>query len=615
VLVRDLGQSRPAAALAGTFYAFCPFRFAQIAHIQMVCTGWLPLAAWGLHRYFATLKRHWLAVAVAAAALQALSNSYVAYFMAVPLGFVALDGLRARPERWRTIAVDLAAATIALAVILAPVALAYYRARATYEQVRTPEEIARGGADVRAYVIAVNGVWRRWLPEAGLGDIEKQLFPGLVAPLLAGLGIVAAWGRRGDRRRWIVLYAAIAVAGFLCSLGPQVRLWGSLVTTHGPYEWIQAVLPGMGGMRVPARFAIVFMFGLAVVAGCGAGALLSDVRRSLRLAILGALLVGIVADGWAAPLTVVAYPGGGRPEDRAVADWLSRAPVGAVLHLPVRTNDFQELNYQYATLRHEHQMLNGYSGYSTPLQDYFRDPRSPLYDYDRFGATVTMLRRLGIRFVVLHDRDYSAAQIAEGEQRRMLEGLHGSGQVQREARLLGAEIFELQPWPDPGGAETPRTIRIPPDEFTLSASEESGRLAALVDGDPDTRWIGRQEGSSWVEVRFRRPHDVAQLGLQLASRSLSDFPRLLQIDAQDDRGETRVLYRSSPYPEFIVGFVSNPAYPRLDVQLPANRTVTLTIREVAAYHDWWWSIHELAVRERAGGPDRPGQADGDSRAR
>jgi hypothetical protein len=54
VLARHLTGSRAAAAIAGAYYAFCPFRMAQaqLAHIQMLAIGWLPIALWSIHNYF-----------------------------------------------------------------------------------------------------------------------------------------------------------------------------------------------------------------------------------------------------------------------------------------------------------------------------------------------------------------------------------------------------------------------------------------------------------------------------------------------------------------------------------------------------------------------------------
>jgi hypothetical protein len=39
-----------------------------------------------------------------------------------------------------------------------------------------------------------------------------------------------------------------------------------------------------------------------------------------------------------------------------------------------------------------------------------------------------------------------------------------------------------------------------------------------------------------------------------------DIPRQLQIDSIDANGSARTLYQATPYPEFIGGFLRNPAY-------------------------------------------------------
>ena len=83
LLARELTGSRGAAFAAGMYFAFGPLRMSQISHIQMVATGWVPVALWGLHRYFSTRRFRWLAVCVAAWVLQMLSNTYVGYFIAL----------------------------------------------------------------------------------------------------------------------------------------------------------------------------------------------------------------------------------------------------------------------------------------------------------------------------------------------------------------------------------------------------------------------------------------------------------------------------------------------------------------------------------------------------
>jgi hypothetical protein len=597
LLVRTLTASRIAAIAAGLYYAFCPFRMAQISHVQMVATGWLPIALWALTGYFATRRRLWLSVVAAAAILQATSNSYVAYYMAVPILAVAAAGLwRAGRGRLRA-AAELAVAGLVALAILAPVGAAYYRVKHDYGQTRSAAEIADGGADLRAYLVAKTTIGTgRWLPTAVVTDPEKELFPGFVVIALAGVACAEILRRRSSYRSPVLLYAGIAVAGLLCSLGPFVRLWSHLVTLHGPYDWLLHVVPGMDGMRVPARFAIVFVLGLSVVAGCGVAILLERMRGRGRALLAAAIAVGLISDGWAVPIPTERYVGAGRPDDRAVAAWLKDRPAGAVLNLPILTFNFQELNYQYATLIHGHPLVNGFSGYNTPLQEFLRNPRSPLYDWDRFPALVAGLRHLGVRYVVVHVDDYNLTQSEAHEPDLTMAGLRRSGQVVAEQRFLNTYAFELQAPPPPPAS--PPLAEVARNAMRIDVSDDRGRGRLMTDGDRDTRWIGRQEGGSWIEVRLDRPTDVGAIGMQVARRSIEEYPRELQIDATDPDGHSRTLYRGTPYGEFLRGVVRNGDYPTIEIPLPPNQTSVLTVREVGVYPDRWWSVHELHVWRR-----------------
>jgi hypothetical protein len=599
LLVRSLTHSRTAAAVAGAYFAFCPFRTAQaqLAHIQMIATGWMPIALWALHEYLASYGRKWLALFAAAFCLQVLSNTYVAYFMVVPIVVVMAAHAAGVRGHLRRLSLDLAVAAVVIVAVLAPVAAQYYRARTDYQQIRSPGEIQQGGADVRAYFVATSGLWRRWLPlpQPIFGEAEKELFPGIIAPLLAALALYTALFRSQPHTRWAGVYGLIAVAGFVLSLGPLVRVWGVVLTRHGPYDWLQRVVPGMGGMRVPSRFALVGITGLSVLAGVGARLVAERVRPRFRTAMAALLLIGVVADGWAVPIPIVHYSPRGRPQDRAAAEWLRDAPPGAVLHLPINTNSFQELNYQYATLFHGHPIVNGLSGWSTPLLELLRQPWTPLYDYARFAATVRMFRSLGVRYVVVHSSDYNVTQLADGELTRTLEGLRGSGQIRSERPLLDAYGFDLEPWPAVDAHAS--VVPIPAAEFSVDVSQQIERAGFLVDGDNDSRWMGPQDGSSWIAARFRQPRDIARIELQLAERSLMDYPRDLQIDSEDLQGHVRTLYRSSPYPEYLAGFLRDRSYPAISIDLPRNDTTVLRVREVATYYNWW-SVHELRLWRR-----------------
>jgi hypothetical protein len=258
------------------------------------------------------------------------------------------------------------------------------------------------------------------------------------------------------------------------------------------------------------------------------------------------------------------------------------------------TAQFQELHYQYATLFHDHPMINGFTGWPSPLLQLLRHPRAPLYDYARYSSTVTMLRSLGVRYVFVHPGDHNVTQLANGELRETVDGFRRSGQLLGEARLLDVYVFELAPFP----VEAVRPLtRILPAEFRVETSQQTERAAFLVDGDNDTRWIGMQDGSSTITARFSEPRDVARVELQLAERSLMDYPRELQIDGEDPAAHVRTLYRATPFTEFFAGFLRDRSYPSLRIDLPPNDSVVLRVRDAAIY-DSWWSVHELRLWRR-----------------
>ena len=124
LLARELSGRRDAAFLAGVAFAFAPIRALHVSHLQILNCGWMPIALWGLHRFFTTRSNRALAVFAAAFTLQALSNSYFIYYLAFASAFVVVYELMSRPalpaDRVRLLSA-LAIAAAAILVCLAPV--------------------------------------------------------------------------------------------------------------------------------------------------------------------------------------------------------------------------------------------------------------------------------------------------------------------------------------------------------------------------------------------------------------------------------------------------------------------------------------------------------------
>ena len=74
--------------------------------------------------------------------------------------------------------------------------------------------------------------------------------------------IRAGWSRRSS----LAFYTLAAVAMWLFCLGPAPTLMGKPLLYKAPYAWLMLV-PGVEGVRVPARFWVLATLCLAV-AGC-----------------------------------------------------------------------------------------------------------------------------------------------------------------------------------------------------------------------------------------------------------------------------------------------------------------------------------------------------------
>ncbi len=81
LLVTELTGRRDAGLLAGLIFGFSPARFAQISHLQVLMTGWMPLALWMLHRYLGSNSRAALIAFAIFFTIQGYSNGYYIYFL------------------------------------------------------------------------------------------------------------------------------------------------------------------------------------------------------------------------------------------------------------------------------------------------------------------------------------------------------------------------------------------------------------------------------------------------------------------------------------------------------------------------------------------------------
>ena len=600
LLARELTGRRDAGFLAGLVFAFAPMRALHISHLQVLAWGWMPVALWGLHRYFARRSAAALAVFVAAFTMQALSNGYFLYFLALAAAFVVVYELASRPasraERRRTLGA-LAASSVIILAFVGAVAVAYLSVRRQYGFRRPYDDWTMFSADVRSYVSvpATVRLWAGWLH--GDAAPERQLFPGLVTAICAA---AALWPGRA-RRGIAMLYGALAATAFVLSLGPEPAAWSHRLVSSGPYLWLARIVPGMDGLRVPARMSVLVLMSLSVLTALGAARLLARLPRRGQIVAAVALGASIVLEGWVAPLQMVAFDAHGRSGDRSAYRWLAQQPPGGAIELPIlEWSIAPTLTYQYATLSHGHPIVNGYSGYGSPLQAFLGGAASPLNDLDRMEDALELLRAVGVHYVLVHPRDYGDPGFGADTAAAIRARSALASESFRSDDVVAFRLREGDAPADAAPSATPAGRRLSPVDFHADASDAVDRLPLLFDGDGDTRWLtGRpQNGDESIRIDFDRARDVSRIELQTAARSFGDYPRELLIESTGEDGVRCVLYQGRMLVPYGRALAAGGPQPAIVVSLPSNRTRTLTIRQTGRTRRWFWSVHELGLWER-----------------
>lgn len=406
---RRSGRSWTAAALAGWMFAFSPFRVSQIAHLQLEIAQWIPLTLWFWDRLLAERTFKNAGLFLLFYVLHVTGGCYLAYMIHFPLLALLINRLVARSPQRREILsarslrllvpVGLLAGSAVLAIFLP-----YLRISESLGMKRTDEEIWQFGAHpasylsparanfyfepARAFLRSMFGRDLRNFPRSG-----NALFAGFLPTLFFLLGAAVAWRRsraggeaEGLPDRW---GRGLALSGLVCFalVFPSV------------YVPLMRVVPGLSGMRVPARFYVFVSLTLVYFAARGMDWLLERVPGPRARVALAAALAAVLAVELAPrPLRWVPLP---REETfPAVYRWIAREPdVRALIELPIH-QDTRESQYLYFSTLHWKPLANGYSGYEP--ESHRRLARRIRFLPDQGG--LDLIRELRISHLVVHAR-------------------------------------------------------------------------------------------------------------------------------------------------------------------------------------------------------------------
>lgn len=423
VLARSLGVGPFGSWIAAVAFTIAPFRVNHLSHLELQMTMWMPIALLAVHKGFKDGRRIYAGLLAIVLAAQWYSSMYYGLFLTlyvVVFALVLIGSERIRDRRlWH-----LAAGLCIAAALVSPLIVVYEKSAAQRGD-RPRETVAAFSATPADYLRTASRqpVYRALLPHSI--HAERALFPGAATIAFA---VAGAWPPLTASR-------VALIAGGIVAFDGSLGLNGVL------YPVLYRLFPPLHSVRVPARFAVLVVLTLAVLAGIGAARLLARLQNtSARGVAAGFLTALIILDAW--------------PHSDRLPIWRSPPSVYAALpargsvlfEFPVHSpaERFSEnLPYMYFSMWHWRPLVNGYSGfipasYDAMLRGVATFPDAPALKY---------LAGVGVTHIGLHCRLWEPEVCASTMAR-----LDGTLGVRRVARTdwYGAPstLYELSR--DPG---------------------------------------------------------------------------------------------------------------------------------------------------------------------
>lgn len=376
-----ISNSRWGALLAAAMFTGSPVRLEHVVHLESLWTVFLPLTVLAtIHVVDGGRRAPWaLASALVA---QFLGGIYQGVFLFTLLPIlVGVEWIRRRGAVPRATAVRLSAGVAVAAVMIGVYAAPFQRVRQLLGD-REDSEIAMYSATAASFITAP-AASRAW-GWTSTSASETNLLPGLVGPMLAVAAVGAASTPWVGGLTVATIVAADAARG--------VNGW--------TYPLLRA-LPPYRGLRVPARFGMLVLLGLSLLAAVGCAALTRRWGSWPGAAVVATGLLAMVVGESSAHVPVRRLPSTAPP----IYFYLSTIPSTVIAHAPMPTLSTLpgwEPEYQYFAQHHRHRLVNGYSGFYPPTyadllerQRHFPDDRS-----------VRALRQMGVEYLLVHAQFY-----------------------------------------------------------------------------------------------------------------------------------------------------------------------------------------------------------------
>ena len=283
LLVFDLTKNRIAAIIAGVIFAFSPYRFRQVGHIQNLTVFWTPLSLLYLHKSIKKPSWKYMSLFALFFVLQALSCGYLGVFLAIAVGLFVLYYLMFMPRAHiLPFLKKLTVLAVISGLIIAPFLVPYLKVKKEHKFERTVESNIQFSANILGYAtisrfnknvfyenrsvknrVAINTQDRGKLRPKGRG-----LFPGILTIFL-GLAafLFPPFGSRFSAGSGVggISRFRTAERGIHFFLLFMVGLVGAILFTRGMEFYVLGLRIGLTHLTNPLYlFLFLFIFKLVL---------------------------------------------------------------------------------------------------------------------------------------------------------------------------------------------------------------------------------------------------------------------------------------------------------------------------------------------------------------
>lgn len=383
--------------LSGLLYSFSLYHIDHAGQVSTTSIQWIPFIFLYLFKSHEHKKRNDILLFWLFFILNFLSTLYYGLFMGVILGIFIVFYFR----EWKFF-IKLLLWGIPFGLILLISSYPYVIFRLENPEVRRSidESVARSAHIGDYFIMKLNH--------------DRALFPGLVTIPLAIIALVFPF-----KRKIVWFFGTAALLTILFSLGPLHNNFPL------PYSILYHFIPLFQAIRVPARFGIVSVAALSLLAGIGGHILLGKIKdKTAKRASIVILVVISLIEIFYNHIAFTAVPT--LANAPLVYMWLKNQPAGVVLELPLRhgynskpieqqvnvsyDNITEQDNYIAETYRlyfstiHQKQIMNGYSSYfPTTYQNMATAMETFPVPY-----AIEQIRKYNVKYIIVHKKQYGS---------------------------------------------------------------------------------------------------------------------------------------------------------------------------------------------------------------